>query len=37
MPTYDYVCAACGHKFEHFHEHDEPPIAQVPRVRRAQA
>jgi len=18
MPTYDYVCAACGHKFEHF-------------------
>ena len=18
MPTYDYVCAACGHEFEHF-------------------
>lgn len=18
MPTYDYVCEACGHKFEHF-------------------
>jgi putative FmdB family regulatory protein len=28
MPTYDYACAACGHRFERFESiHDDAPKA----------
>ena len=30
MPTYDYVCSACGHELEIFHSMSEPPRRKCP-------
>ena len=30
MPTYDYECDACGHKFEKFHSITAAPIKKCP-------
>jgi putative FmdB family regulatory protein len=30
MPTYEYECAACGHRFERFQGIAEKPLAQCP-------
>jgi putative FmdB family regulatory protein len=30
MPTYDYECDACGHKFEHFQSISEPVLKKCP-------
>jgi putative FmdB family regulatory protein len=37
MPTYDYECAACGHKFEMFQSIKEDPIKACPKCRRRKA
>ena len=29
MPTYDYACSACGHRFEKFHSMTAEPMAGV--------
>jgi putative FmdB family regulatory protein len=39
MPTYDYVCDACDHKFEHFQGINDPllkkcPSCKKPKLRR---
>ncbi|HEX5009937.1 MAG TPA: FmdB family zinc ribbon protein [Planctomycetota bacterium] len=31
MPTYDYACAACGHRFEHFQSFSEPLLKRCPQ------
>ncbi len=31
MPTYDYVCDACGHGFEHFQSMSDPHLKQCPK------
>jgi len=31
MPTYDYVCGGCGHRFEHFQGINAAPLEQCPR------
>jgi putative FmdB family regulatory protein len=30
MPTYDYECNACGHKFEHFQSITSPALRKCP-------
>ncbi len=30
MPTYDYVCLACGHEFEAFQNMTETPLKKCP-------
>ncbi|MCC6241106.1 MAG: zinc ribbon domain-containing protein [Phycisphaerales bacterium] len=30
MPTYDYKCSACGHKFERFQSMSSPPVTKCP-------
>ena len=30
MPTYDYACSACGHRFEKFHSMTAEPLRQCP-------
>ncbi len=30
MPTYDYECDACGHKFEHFQSISDPVLKKCP-------
>jgi putative FmdB family regulatory protein len=30
VPTYDYVCEACGHEFEAFHAMSAPPLRTCP-------
>lgn len=30
MPTYDYVCAACGHAFEHFQSMSSKRLRKCP-------
>jgi putative FmdB family regulatory protein len=30
MPTYDYKCSKCGHKFEVFDRISAPPLRQCP-------
>ncbi|MGE3171151.1 MAG: FmdB family zinc ribbon protein [Planctomycetota bacterium] len=30
MPTYDYVCQACGHRFEEFHSMTRKPLRKCP-------
>jgi len=37
MPTYDYECAACGHKFEMFQSITEDPIRTCPKCKRRKA
>ena len=34
MPTYDYECGACGHRFEHFQGISEPVLRKCPECRR---
>ena len=34
MPTYDYVCARCGHRFEAFHGMTEPVLRRCPECGR---
>lgn len=34
MPTYDYVCRACGHRFEHFQSMQEAPLRKCPTCRK---
>ncbi len=31
MPTYDYVCEACGHEFEHFQSMSDPRLEKCPK------
>ena len=37
MPTYDYVCDACRHQFEHFQSMSEPVKRKCPEVRQVEA
>lgn len=30
MPTYDYVCEGCGHKFEQFQQMKDKPVTKCP-------
>lgn len=30
MPTYDYVCGACGHEFEAFQSMKDAPLTDCP-------
>ena len=30
MPTYEYECLACKHRFERFQKFSEPPVAECP-------
>ena len=34
MPTYDYECSACGHKFEEFQSITEKPKKTCPKCKR---
>tara|TARA_Y100000588_G_scaffold204044_1_gene217858 strand:- start:9 stop:344 length:336 start_codon:yes stop_codon:yes gene_type:complete len=36
MPTYDYVCRACGHEFEKFQSMMDDPIKKCPECRKQQ-
>jgi len=33
MPTYEYECKKCGHKFEEFQRITEPPLRKCPRCK----
>jgi len=33
MPTYDYECPACGHRFEAFQKITDKPLAQCPKCK----
>jgi putative FmdB family regulatory protein len=33
MPTYDYVCDACGHSFEKFQRFSEQPVRECPQCK----
>jgi putative FmdB family regulatory protein len=35
MPTYDYVCDACGHKFELFQSINDPVQRKCPQCKKA--
>jgi putative FmdB family regulatory protein len=35
MPTYDYVCRACEHRFEHFQSMSDPLLRKCPRCKRS--
>ncbi|MCU0862590.1 MAG: zinc ribbon domain-containing protein [Planctomycetes bacterium] len=35
MPTYDYACAACGHRFEEFQSMSAAPLQQCPACKKA--
>jgi putative FmdB family regulatory protein len=34
MPTYDYVCDACGHEFEHFQSMSSPVERKCPKCKK---
>src|SRR5215213_8651346 len=34
MPTYDYVCDACGHTFEEFQSMSEEPLKKCPQCKK---
>jgi putative FmdB family regulatory protein len=34
MPTYEYVCAKCGHEMEAFHSMNDKPLTQCPACKR---
>ncbi len=34
MPTYDYVCDACGHEFEEFQSITEPVLRKCPECKK---
>jgi putative FmdB family regulatory protein len=31
MPTYDYACGACGHRFERMHAMSQAPVRRCPK------
>lgn len=31
MPTYEYVCEACGYKFEKFQQMNDKPLGECPK------
>lgn len=33
MPTYEYECKKCGHKFEEFQNITDPPLRKCPRCK----
>lgn len=35
MPTYDYVCDACGHKFEEFQSISDKPLKKCPKCKKS--
>jgi putative FmdB family regulatory protein len=35
MPTYEYLCTKCGHRFELFQKMSDPPRKRCPRCRGA--
>ena len=37
MPTYEYACEACGHKFEEFQSIKAKPITRLPQVKKTQS
>lgn len=37
MPTYDYVCEACDHRFERFQNISEKPIKRCPKCGKPRA
>jgi putative FmdB family regulatory protein len=34
MPTYDYLCDACGHKFEHFQSISDKLLKKCPKCKK---
>ena len=36
MPTYDYVCKACGHRFEEFQSMSADPLKKCPQCNKKQ-
>ena len=37
MPTYDYECQACGHRFEHFVKVHDTALRECPKCHRKKA
>jgi len=37
MPTYEYVCDACGHEFEEVQKISDPPIDRCPKCKKRKA
>jgi putative FmdB family regulatory protein len=35
MPTYDYACSACGHRFEEFQSMQSEPLRKCPACKKA--
>ncbi len=35
MPTYDYVCSACGHRFEEFQAMSAEPLKKCPACKKS--
>lgn len=35
MPTYDYQCAACGHRFEEFQSMSAAPLRKCPQCKKS--
>ena len=35
MPTYDYACAACGHRFEEFQSMSAAPLQKCPACKKS--
>ncbi len=35
MPTYEYACQKCGHKFEKFQSMRDEPLVRCPKCKRA--
>ena len=35
MPTYDYVCSACGHRFEEFQSMSSSPLKKCPASKKS--
>ena len=35
MPTYDYLCSACGHRFEEFQSMSAEPLRRCPQCKKA--
>lgn len=35
MPTYDYLCSACGHRFEEFQSMSAKPLRKCPACERS--
>jgi putative FmdB family regulatory protein len=34
MPTYDYECSACGHRFDELQSFSEPPLTKCPECKK---